>query len=501
MPKSSRAALLLVPLVPLLLLVAGRLAAAPADVLPLASGKPVRLTLDPRDEDPPAYRVVVPRRATALHVRTNGATADVDLYVRRGRAPVPYEGLYDAAGPGIWLDEELLVDVTDAVPLEPGNWYVTVLARDDRRASVSCELVAEVVEPRYASLPLGTVVDAQLERERGYRAAYVVELPRDLAADARLRIEVESPAADVDVLAGPRGNVLDAPYHAAWTPLAYERFELAAAELADGLALHVFAYPAVEDAPSIAARVLVVRADDERSLCPPAVLPEVHDQGRFSAAMAATVAVFGPLGAGSGVVVSPDGWIVSNAHVVVGARANGDARPSSRHAADSSLAEVGIGFHGDARRPVAPAFGAELVDVRRDLDLALLRIVSTLDRRPLVDAPRFPCLVPATEDDAPRPGDPVYGLGYPMTGGAGSLVTITLTRGIHSGYAPEAHGLLIKTDAATHAGVSGGACVDERGRLVGFPSSTITDSNLAGGLGFVIPLAQIPAAWRELVGW
>ena len=52
-----------------------------------------------------------------------------------------------------------------------------------------------------------------------------------------------------------------------------------------------------------------------------------------------------------------------------------------------------------------------------------------------------------------------------------------------------------------HSGVSGGACLDAQGRLVGVPSSSLTDANLAGGLGFVQPLELVPAAWRELAGW
>jgi S1-C subfamily serine protease len=83
-----------------------------------------------------------------------------------------------------------------------------------------------------------------------------------------------------------------------------------------------------------------------------------------------------------------------------------------------------------------------------------------------------------------------------MTGGSGSLVTLSLTRGVLSGFAREEPGWLIKTDAAIHAGVSGGACVDGAGRLVGLPSSSIADSNQAGGLGFVIPLERVPEAWR-----
>ena len=65
----------------------------------------------------------------------------------------------------------------------------------------------------------------------------------------------------------------------------------------------------------------------------------------------------------------------------------------------------------------------------------------------------------------------------------------------------EPAGLLLKTDAAIHAGISGGACVDARGRLVGIPTSSIADANAAGGLGLVTPLDLVPQEWRERFGW
>ena len=84
-----------------------------------------------------------------------------------------------------------------------------------------------------------------------------------------------------------------------------------------------------------------------------------------------------------------------------------------------------------------------------------------------------------------------------MTGGSNSFVTLSVTRGVLSGYSQELEGLQYKVDAQIHSGMSGGACIDGQGRLVGLPSASLSDFNQAGGLGFVIPVANVPGAWRS----
>ncbi len=140
----------------------------------------------------------------------------------------------------------------------------------------------------------------------------------------------------------------------------------------------------------------------------------------------------------------------------------------------------------------------------RELDLAL-RIVGTLDGRPLPAGLRFPIapLAPewsaASTGPALARGEPLYGVGFPMTGGSGSLVTVTLTRGIFSWFARERECLLFKTDAGIHSGISGGAVLNGAGQMVGIPCSSLSAANQVGGLGFVLPLALLPKEWRALL--
>jgi S1-C subfamily serine protease len=56
----------------------------------------------------------------------------------------------------------------------------------------------------------------------------------------------------------------------------------------------------------------------------------------------------------------------------------------------------------------------------------------------------------------------------------------------------------LKTDAEITNGNSGGAALDERGRLVGVPSATV--ENRSGQIGYVQPLTALPAEWRRSLG-
>ena len=157
------------------------------------------------------------------------------------------------------------------------------------------------------------------------------------------------------------------------------------------------------------------------------------------------------------------------------------------------------GFNSDPRLPASPSFGLEIVDYRQELDLALLRIVSTLDGQPLPKGLVFPNITLGSSADI-KLGSPLISLGYPMTGGSSALVSITLTRGICAGFAVEPEGPIIKTDAGTHSGVSGGTLLNEAGHMVGIPSASITDANFAGGIGFAIPVESIPSEWLRRAG-
>ncbi len=158
------------------------------------------------------------------------------------------------------------------------------------------------------------------------------------------------------------------------------------------------------------------------------------------------------LGFGSGVIVSPDGILLTNNHVIE----------------DASEIEVQLSDGREAR--------AEVVGSDPETDLAVLRI--KLDRLPAVTLGRIEAL---------QVGDVVLAIGNPFNVGQ------TVTSGIVSALGRHGLGLstfesFIQTDAAINPGNSGGALVNVRGELVGINTAIFSRSGGSMGIGFAIPV-------------
>ena len=163
-------------------------------------------------------------------------------------------------------------------------------------------------------------------------------------------------------------------------------------------------------------------------------------------------------GIGSGVIISPDGYIITNNHVVEGART------------------ISVTLH-DRRVLVGRVIGTDKLT-----DLAVVKVNSS-------DLPA----IAWGDSDKLEQGQTVLAFGSPF----GSL-RFSVTRGIVSGvnrsdpFRTDARkpGGFIQTDAAINPGNSGGPLVDVHGQLVGINCSIITNSGQFAGAGFAIP-AQI----------
>jgi serine protease Do len=157
-------------------------------------------------------------------------------------------------------------------------------------------------------------------------------------------------------------------------------------------------------------------------------------------------------GLGSGVIVSPDGYILTANHVVSGAD------------------EIMIGLGNDLRR-----FKAKKVGTDPGTDVALLKI----DENNLHS-------VNFADSDKARAGDVVLAIGNPFG------LRQTVTMGIISAVGRGGMGIVdyenfIQTDAAINMGNSGGALVDIDGRLLGINTAIFTRSGGNQGIGFAIP--------------
>ncbi|WP_435750497.1 Do family serine endopeptidase [Thauera sp. AutoDN2] len=178
-------------------------------------------------------------------------------------------------------------------------------------------------------------------------------------------------------------------------------------------------------------------------------------------------------GLGSGVIVSPEGYVLTNNHVIETADA----------------IEVAL---NDGRK-----FSARLIGRDPETDLAILRI-ETDEPLPVITF---------SGTDSLTVGDVVLAIGNPF--GVGQTVTM----GIVSALGRSQLGIntfenYIQTDAAINPGNSGGALVDSRGDLVGINTAIYSRSGGSLGIGFAIPvsivrdvLQQIVASGEVVRGW
>jgi len=168
------------------------------------------------------------------------------------------------------------------------------------------------------------------------------------------------------------------------------------------------------------------------------------------------------LGAGSGVIATKDGYILTNNHVVE----NAD--------------EVKVALQ-DGRE-----FTAKLVGRDPKTDIAVVKI----------DAKNLP-VVPMADSDRVEVGDVVLAVGNPF--GIGQ----TVTKGIVSATGRGNMGLdyedFIQTDAAINPGNSGGALVDAEGRLIGINTAILSRSGGNQGIGFAIPANLVRNVMQDLL--
>ncbi|HEY0174397.1 MAG TPA: DegQ family serine endoprotease [Pyrinomonadaceae bacterium] len=167
---------------------------------------------------------------------------------------------------------------------------------------------------------------------------------------------------------------------------------------------------------------------------------------------------------GSGVVISPDGYIVTNHHVVDGAE------------------QITVEFT-DRRR-----FPAKLVGNDPPSDLAVLK----------VEAKDLPVLTLGDSDRA-RVGDVVLAVGNPL--GVGQTVTagIISAKGRRTGLSDGSFEDFLQTDASINQGNSGGALVNTSGELIGINSQIFSPTGGNIGIGFAIPSNMTRGVTEQLI--
>ncbi|HEY8104709.1 MAG TPA: trypsin-like peptidase domain-containing protein [Gemmatimonadales bacterium] len=248
------------------------------------------------------------------------------------------------------------------------------------------------------------------------------------------------------------------------------------------------AIPAVQ-APAIAAAKPLVELSDAFAAVADHVRPSVvyiraqhterPSQRRLPPGMERFFPRFGPngpnrpeleQGSGSGFIVSADGYILTNNHVVEGA-------------------DVVIVRLLDRRE-----FKARIVGTDPNTDVALLK----------VDAKGLPPVALGNSEDA-RVGSWVLAIGNPL----GEGLTFTVTSGIVSAKGRALNGLpgrgagsiqdFIQTDAAINPGNSGGPLVNVRGEVIGINSAIASETGFYSGYGFAIPINLVRTVMNQLI--
>ncbi len=167
---------------------------------------------------------------------------------------------------------------------------------------------------------------------------------------------------------------------------------------------------------------------------------------------------------GSGVIVTKDGYIITNNHVVDGAD------------------EVRVTLPGETKE-----YRAKIIGTDPKTDIAVIKI----------EGKGLPSIAMG-DSDTLKSGDLVFAIGNPF--GVGESVS----QGIISALGKDSMGInqyenFIQTDAAINPGNSGGALVDSRGVLIGINSAILTRSGANNGIGFAIPINMVKRVATQLI--
>jgi serine protease Do len=178
---------------------------------------------------------------------------------------------------------------------------------------------------------------------------------------------------------------------------------------------------------------------------------------------------------GSGVIMGADGYIVTNAHVVKGARRIQVRLPTPSEAAGRNV----------TMQPEGKLIEAKLVGLDRDIDLAVVKIDKT-------------GLPPLQFGDSNRihQGELVMAFGSPL--GLESSVSMGVVSSTARALHPDDMMVYIQTDAPINPGNSGGPLVDSLGHVIGINTFILTQSGGSEGLGFAIPSSIVRNVYGQI---
>jgi serine protease Do len=181
---------------------------------------------------------------------------------------------------------------------------------------------------------------------------------------------------------------------------------------------------------------------------------------------------------GSGVIVDAGGYLVTNYHVVSGAR----------RVQVVLAARAAEGAGSSIVRPRGRTYEATIVGIDEETDLAVLK----------VEATGLPAL-PFGDSDGLRAGQIVCAFGSPL--GLENSMTLGVVSAVGRQLTADDPMVYVQTDAPINPGNSGGALVDVQGRLVGINALILSQSGGNEGLGFAAPSNIVRTVFEQIRKW
>lgn len=176
---------------------------------------------------------------------------------------------------------------------------------------------------------------------------------------------------------------------------------------------------------------------------------------------------------GTGTITSPEGLVLTSAHVVEGAE------------------QVAVGVLDDLNDPPQWRYLGDVVSIDEQIDVALIALHSDLDGQPLTTPPNLPYTPVTLAAGEVYRGDAVYIFGYPDIGDDYLVVTqgsiVSVENGTING---QRMPVWYRTDAEIAPGNSGGLAVNGDGEFVGIPTFVQSEDQTGGRLGGIRP-AQV----------
>lgn len=181
---------------------------------------------------------------------------------------------------------------------------------------------------------------------------------------------------------------------------------------------------------------------------------------------------------GSGVIVDPDGYIITNAHVVKGAQRIRVLLTPAPVGESQVRATLGLADR-------LPPMDAKIIGIAPNTDIALLK----------VDGKNLPTL-PFADYTKIKKGEVVLAFGNPE--GLENSVTMGVVSAVARQANPAVPAIYVQTDAPINPGNSGGPLVNTDGEIVGINTFILSESGGSQGLGFAIPSSVVEFVYGQL---